>query len=259
MVSGSPVLIGRHDECALLDRLTETARGGWSAVLVIRGEAGIGKTALLEYATGAAEGLHVVSVAGVESEAEVAYAALHQLCLPLLDWSPALPAPQREALNTLFGSAAGDPPDRFLVGLAVLSLLSAAGQRQPLLCVMDDAQWLDHASAQALAFAARRLQADPVAMVFATQARDDGLSGLPELIVRGLPGSDARALLDWAIGTRAVERQVREQIIAEARGNPLALLELPGLITLADLTDAVTAAGAPGPPGRRERGFLRRY
>jgi DNA-binding CsgD family transcriptional regulator len=259
MVRGRPALIDRQDERTLLDRLADTARGGWSAVLVIRGEPGIGKTALLEYAVGAAKGLHVISVTGVESEAELGYAGLTQLCNPLLDRLEELPVPQREALATVFGLTAGNAPDRFLVGLAVLSLLSAAGQRQPLLCVIDDAQWLDRASVQAILFAARRLQADPVAMVFATRADSDDLSGLPELVVRGLPDGDAVALLDTVIGTRAVEKQVRDQVIAEARGNPLVLLELLGWITSAELTGGFAMSSGAGLAGKLERSFLRRY
>ncbi len=259
MVSGKPALLGRQDECALLDRLVETARGGWSAVLVIRGEPGIGKTALLEYAIGAAAGLQVVPVVGVESETELAYAALFQLCASLLNHLEAVPAAQRDALSTAFGLAAGNAPDRFLVGLAVVSLLSAAGQRQPLLCLIDDAQWLDQASVQALAFAARRLQADPVAMMFATRADSDDLSGLPQLVVRGLADDDARVLLDSVVGTRGVDSQVRDQVIAEARGNPLALLELPGRLTPAELTGGFAIPGVPGLPGKLERSFLRRY
>ena len=259
MVSGKPALLGRQDDCALLDRLVETARGGWSAVLVIRGEPGIGKTALLEYAIGAAAGLQVVRVVGVESETELAYAALFQLCTPLLNHLEAVPAAQRDALSTAFGLAAGNAPDRFLVGLAVVSLLSAAGQRQPLLCLIDDAQWLDQASVQALAFAARRLQADPVAMVFATRADIDDLSGLPQLAVRGLADGDARVLLDSVVGTRGVDSQVRDQVIAEARGNPLALLELPGRLTPDELAGGFAIPGVPGLPGKLERSFLRRY
>jgi DNA-binding CsgD family transcriptional regulator len=259
MVGGSPALIGRQDERALLDRLAATARGGWSAVLVLRGEAGIGKTALLEWAVAAAGHLDVVSVTGVESEAELTYAGLTQLCHPLLDHLKELPAPQREALATVFGLAAGTAPDRFLVGLAVLSLLSAAGQRRPLLCVIDDAQWLDRASVQAIRFAARRLQVDPIAMVFATREDNDDLSGLPELVVRGLPEDDALALLDTVFATRAVDRQVRDQVIAEARGNPLALLELPGRIRPADVTGDFVIPGVPGPVGKLEQSFLRRY
>jgi DNA-binding CsgD family transcriptional regulator len=259
MVSGKPALLGRQDERALLDRLVETARGGWSAVLVIRGEPGIGKTALLEYAIGAAAGLQVVPVAGVESETELAYAALFQLCTPLLNHLEAAPAAQRDALSTAFGLAAGNAPDRFFVGLAVVSLLSAAGQRQPLLCVIDDAQWLDQASVQALAFAARRLQADPVAMVFATRADSDDLSGLLQLVVRGLADGDARVLLDSVVGTRGVDSQVRDQVIAEARGNPLALLELPGRLTPDKLTGGFAIPGVPGLPGKLEQSFLPRY
>jgi len=259
MISGGPALIGRRDERAALDQLAETARGGWSGVLVLRGDAGIGKTALLEYAIAAADDLDVLAVTGVESEAELAYAGLTQLCQPLLDHVQELPAPQREALATVFGLATGSAPDRFVVGLAVLGLLSAAGQARPLLCVIDDAQWLDRASVHAILFAARRLQVDAIAMVFATRTDNDDLSGLPEFVVRGLPDDDALALLDTVVATRAADRQVRDQVIAEARGNPLALLESPSWITPAGLTGGFTTAGAPGLTGKLEQGFLRRY
>ncbi|HTU06130.1 MAG TPA: ATP-binding protein, partial [Trebonia sp.] len=212
MIGGrtAPALLGRDDERALLDRLVGTARGGWSAVLVLRGEPGVGKTALLEYAIGAAAGLRVVRVTGVQSESELAYATVQQLCAPLLNHLDALPGPQRDALATAFGMAAGKPPDRFMIGLGVLGLLSAsaADGRRPLLCAVDDGQWLDRASMEALAFAARRLQADAVAMVFATRADSDDLAGLPELRVRGLGDADARELLSSVIGTRSVDKRV---------------------------------------------------
>jgi len=259
MFSGTPALLGRQDECALLGRLGETARGGWSAVLVVRGEQGIGKTALLEHASGAADGLHIVHVAGVESEIQLAYTGLLQLCSPLLNQLDALPAPQRDALAAALGMAAGNAPDRFLVSLAVVSLLSAAGQRQPLLCVIDDAQWLDQASLQALAFAARRLQADPVAIVFATRSECDELSGLPELRVRGLADGDARVLLHSVIGTLGMDERVRDQVIAEAHGNPLALLELPRGLKPTKLSGGFAIPDVPGPAGRLGRSFLRRY
>jgi len=228
--------------------------------MVLRGEPGVGKTALLEYAIGAAAGLRVVRVTGVQSESELAYATVQQLCAPLLNHLDALPGPQRDALATAFGMAAGKPPDRFMIGLGVLGLLSAsaADGRRPLLCAVDDGQWLDRASMEALAFAARRLQADAVAMVFATRADSDDLAGLPELRVPGLGDADARELLSSVIGTRSVDKRVFDQVIVEARGNPLALLELPGGLTLAELTGGFTVPGAPGPGGRLERGFVRR-
>src|SRR6266852_9898442 len=190
-----PALYGRRLECAVLDELLEQVRRGRSTVLVMRGEAGVGKTALLEYVAGRARGCRLARVAGVQSEMELAFAGLHQLCAPMLNRAQCLPVPQREALRTAFGLADGPPPDRFLVGLAVLSLLSGVAGDRPLICLVDDAQWLDQASAQALGFAARRLAADPVGLVFA--ARDPGrdLAGLPELAIGGLQEHDARALL----------------------------------------------------------------
>ena len=172
-------LLGRADECALLDALIDTVRRGESRSLVLRGEAGIGKTALLEYLVGSASDLTVVRAVGVESEMELAYASLHQLCAPLLDRLAGLPGPQRQALEIVFGLSAGAPPDRFLVGLAVLSLFSEVAEERPLLCVVDDAQWLDQASALTLAFVARRLLAEPVGIVFAAREPGEELAHVP--------------------------------------------------------------------------------
>jgi DNA-binding CsgD family transcriptional regulator len=246
------MLLGRLPERAALSGLLEAARAGRSGVLVMRGEPGVGKTALLEYAVESAAGLRVARVAGVESEMELAFAALQQLCAPMLDKLERLPDPQREALGVAFGLKLGPVPDRFLVGLAALSLLSEVAGQQPLLCVIDDAQWLDRASAQTLAFVARRLLAEPAALVFATREEGEEFRGLPELLVGGLGGGDARELLGSVIGGPLDER-VRDRIVAETRGNPLALLELPrgapGLPGLPDL---------PGLPGRIEESFRRR-
>jgi DNA-binding CsgD family transcriptional regulator len=249
-------LRGRDAECAALDELISDAGAGRSRVVVVRGEAGVGKTALLEYAADHAPGFATARAAGVEAEVELAFAALHQLCAPLLTHLDRLPAPQRDALSTAFGRSAGPPPDRFLVGLAVLSLLAAATQNRPLLCLIDDAQWLDRVSAQTLAFVARRLLAEPVALVFAARSTvPDELTGLPHMDVTGLSDGDARALLDSVIRGRMDER-VRDRIIAEARGNPLALLELP--------LDPAAAEGGFGRPDARppssriEQSFLRR-
>ena len=176
------MLLDRLSERAALSQLLDAARAGRSGVLVMRGEPGAGKTALLEYAIGSAAGLRVTRVAGVESEMELAFAALQQLCAPMLDKLEGLPDPQRDALGVAFGLNIGAAPDRFLVGLAALSLLSEAAGQQPLLCVIDDAQWLDRASAQALAFVARRLLAEPVALVFATREPGEEFRGLPELL-----------------------------------------------------------------------------
>ena len=184
-------LLDRHGERAVLDGVLDQARGGSSAVLVVRGEPGIGKTALLDYAAGRAVGFRVVRAWGVESEMELAFAGLHQLCVPMLGRLEQLPGPQRDALAVAFGMREGPAPDRFLVGLAVLSLLAATAEDQPLACLVDDAQWLDRASVQCLAFAARRLLAEPVAVILAARQPDDHdeLAGLPGLTVTGLPGA----------------------------------------------------------------------
>jgi DNA-binding CsgD family transcriptional regulator len=246
------MLLNRLPERAALGQLLEAARGGRSGALVVHGEAGVGKTALLDCAIESAAGLRIARVAGIESEMELAYAALQQLCAPMLDKLDALPDPQREALGVAFGLNTGAAPDRFLVGLAALSLLSEVAEQQPLLCVIDDAQWLDRASAQALAFAARRLLAEPVALVFAAREPGEEYLGLPELPVGGLGEGDARELLSSVIGGPLDER-VRDRIVAETGGNPLALLELPqGVPGFPD------APGAPGLPGRIEDSFRRR-
>jgi DNA-binding CsgD family transcriptional regulator len=251
------VLHGRRDEREVLDRLLEAVRGGQSHVLVVTGEPGVGKTALLGSVIRSASGFRVARAVGVESEMELAFAALQQLCAPLLDRLDRLPGPQQDALGAAFGLSAGDAPDRFLVGLAVLSLFSEAAQEQPLLCVIDDAQWLDRASAQALAFVARRLLAESVALVFATRDPGDELERLPKLAVEGLRRCDARALLDSALGVPLDER-VRERLIAETRGNPLALLELPRGLTAAELAGGFGLLDALGLSGRIEDSFRTR-
>ena len=201
---------------------------------MLRGEAGIGKTALLEYLVASASDLTVVRAVGVESEMELAYAGLHQLCGPLLGRLESLPGPQRQALEIVFGLSAGAAPDRFLVALAVLSLLSEVAEERPVLCVVDDAQWLDQASALTLAFVARRLLAEPVGLVFAAREPGDQLGDLPDLEVGGLRHGDARALLSSAVRFR-LDEQVRDRIVAETRGNPLALLELPRGLSATEL------------------------
>jgi DNA-binding CsgD family transcriptional regulator/tetratricopeptide (TPR) repeat protein len=220
----------------VLDRLLENVRGGESAALVIRGEAGVGKTALLRYAARQASGFRVAQIAGVESEMELPYAALHQLCAPMLVQLDALPDPQGAALRVAFGLSSGDPPDRFLVALAALSLLAQIAEDRPLLCLVDDGQWLDGASGQVLGFVARRLQAESVTMVFAVRelADDRPFAGLPELMLAGLAPDDARAVLATVVPGRLDER-VRDRIVAETRGNPLALLELPRGMSAAEL------------------------
>src|SRR5947207_5934819 len=197
-----PTLLGRADECALLDTLVDAVRRGEGRSLLVRGGAGIGKTALLEYLVRSASGLTVLRAVGVESEMELAYAGLHQLCASLLDRLDRLPTPQRQALEIAYGLSAGGAPDRFLVGLAVLSLLSEAADERPILCLVDDAQWLDRASALSLAFVARRLLAERVGVVFAAREPGGELAHLPELDVHGLLRDDARALLSTSVWLR---------------------------------------------------------
>ena len=254
---GPTMLRGRRRECAVLGGLFDGVRGGLSAVLILRGEAGVGKTALLDHAVAAAADLRVVRAAGVEQEMGLAFAGLHQLCGPVLDRLARLPGPQRAALETAFGLEAGPAPDRFLVGLAVLSLLSEVAGEQPLVCVVDDAQWLDQASAQALAFAARRLATESVLVLFAAQEPGADLRGLPELVVGGLGAADARELLDSAVRWPMDDR-VRTQIVAETRGNPLALVDLPRGLSPAALAGGFRLAEALPLPHRIEQDFLRR-
>jgi DNA-binding CsgD family transcriptional regulator len=229
----------------MLDELVAGIRRGESRSLVLRGEAGIGKTALVQYLVESASDMTVARAAGVESEMELAFASLHQLCAPLLDQLERLPAPQRDALRIVFGMRAGPAPDRFLVGLAVLSLLSDVAEQRPLLCVVDDAQWLDQTSALTLAFVARRLLAEPVGLVFAEREPGEELRHLPDLEVHGLVNGDARALLSSTVRF-ALDRRVCDRIIAETRGNPLALLELPRGLTPTQL------AGGFGIPEARD-------
>ena len=231
-------LRGRADECAVLDGLLRDIRRSQSRSLVLRGEAGIGKSALLEYLIGSAADLTVLRAVGVESEMELAYASLHQLCAMLLDRLERLPPPQREALEIVFGVSAGAPPDRFLVGLGVLTLLSDAAEERPVLCVIDDAQWLDQASALVLAFVSRRLLAEPVGIVFGAREPGNELQHLPELEVSRLRDGDARELLGEAVRFKLDER-IRDRIIAETHGNPLALLELPRGLTRRSLQAAL--------------------
>jgi DNA-binding CsgD family transcriptional regulator len=239
-------LLDRVSERDALDRLVAGVRAGQSRVLVLRGEAGVGKTALLRHLAATAEGCRVARAAGVESEMELAFAGLHALCARMLDRLEHLPGPQRDALRTAFGLSAGPPPDRFLVGLAVLSLLADVAEERPLVCIVDDAQWLDRVSAQTLAFVARRLLAERVGLVFALRESGDEhvLEGLPELVIEGLADSDASALLESTV-PGPVDARVRRRILDEMRGNPLALLELPRGLTPAEL------AGGFGLPDTR--------
>src|SRR5258707_2054073 len=218
------MLVNRATERSVLDSMIASARSGMGSALVRRGETGIGKTALMDYAVESAAGFRVARAGGVESEMELPYAALHQLCVPMLGRLERLPGPQRDALGVAFGLRSGEAPDRYLVGLAVLSLLSEVAGKRPLLCVVDDAQWLDRASAQALAFAARRLLAEPVAVIFAAREPGGEFTGLPGRLVQGLEDTDARALLGSFLHV-PLDEQVRERILAEMRGNPLALVE----------------------------------
>ncbi len=238
-------LIGRRDECAVVDGIVDALRAGESRALVLRGEPGIGKTALLDHLARAADGFQVVRTAGVQAEMELAFAGVHQLCQPFLDHLGRLPAPQRDALGTALGIAEGPVPDRFLVGLAVLNLLSNVAAERPLICLVDDEQWLDRASAQVLAFVARRLGAESVAVVFAAREPTDAVSGLPTLVIRGLHAPDARALLEAAL-IGPLDVRVRDRIVAETRGNPLALLELPRQMTAEDLAGGFGFFGAAG-------------
>jgi DNA-binding CsgD family transcriptional regulator len=253
------VLAGRTAECARLDRLLADVQTGRSAVLVLRGEPGIGKTALLAYAAEHAQGCRVLRAIGAESEMELPYAALHQLCVPLLGGLELLPPPQRDALGTAFGLSSGARPDRFLLGLALLSLLSAAAEQQPIVCLIDDSQWLDKSSAQVLAFVARRLQAESVLLLFAEREEGalDELAGLPDLRLEGLAGADARALLASVI-TGPLDERVRERIIAETRGNPLALLELPHGLSPAKLSGGFGLPDTIALTSRIELSFLQR-
>ena len=251
-----PGLIDRHAECDVLGRLVAAVRAGESRALVVHGEPGVGKTALLEYLAGQASGCRVVHAGGVQSEMELAFAVLHQLCAPMLDRLERLPPPQRDALRTAFGLSAGPAPDRFLIGLAALGLLSDMAGERPLVCIVDDEQWLDSASAQVLAFVARRLGAESVGLVFGARVPTGDLAGLPELVVGGLRQDDARTLLDSAL-TGPLDTLVRDQIVAEAHGNPLALLELPRGWTAAELAGGFGLPGAVPLAGRIEESFRR--
>jgi len=257
--AGSPGLLDRVNERGVLDRLVAGVRAGQSHVLVLRGEAGVGKTALLRHLPSAAAGCQVISATGAESEMELAFAGLHALCAPLLGGLGSLPGPQRNALETAFGMSAGEPPEPFFVGLAVLSLLAGAAEEQPFVCIVDDAQWLDQISSQTLAFVARRLLAERVGFVFAVRGQGDEheFGGFPELLIEGLPVEDARQLLDATI-PGPLDEQVKARILDETRGNPLALRELPLGLTPAELAGGF---GFPDPgrlTSRIEQSFLQR-
>ncbi|MET0816547.1 MAG: AAA family ATPase [Solirubrobacteraceae bacterium] len=251
--------LDRESERDVLERLVAAVRAGQGRVLVLRGEAGVGKTALLRHLSGAADACRVARAAGVESEMELPFAGLHALCAPMLGRIGNLPHPQREALSTAFGLSAGPPPDRFLVGLAVLSLLADAAEEKPLVCIIDDAQWLDRVSAETLAFVARRLLAERLGLVFAV--RETGgervLDGLPELVIEGLAADDARLLLDTSI-PGPIDERVKARILGEAGGNPLALIELPQGLTPAELAGGFGLPDARPLASRIEHRYLQR-
>src|SRR6516225_2290800 len=252
-----PTLLNRQRERAVLDGLLGDLRAGRGRALVVRGEAGVGKSALLDCLAGAAVDMRVARAVGAESEMELAFAGLHLLCAPLLGRLEGLPGPQRDALGVAFGLREGDAPDRVMVGLAVLTLLAEVAEDRPLLCLVDDAQWLDRASAQVLVFAARRLLAEPVGLVFAARDPGEQLGGLPDLEVRGLRDADARGLLRSVVRVR-LDEQVRDRILAETRGNPLALLELPRGLSPAQLAGGFGLTGAQTVPARVEENFRNR-
>lgn len=249
-------LIDRFAERSLIEGVVRDVRSGHSRVLVLHGDPGIGKSALIEHAARHTHGCRVLRAAGVESEMELAYAALHQLCMPMLDRLDHLPVPQRDALRTAFGLSAGPAPDRFLIGLAVLSLFSEVAEDQPLLGLIDDLQWLDEASAQALAFVARRLGAEPIGMIVATRVLNPAMAALPTMQVRGLREPDARALLD-AVLTAPLDERIRNQIVAETGGNPLALLELPRGMGVHELAGGFGLPGAVQLSAAMEESFRR--
>ncbi|GIJ54402.1 helix-turn-helix transcriptional regulator [Virgisporangium aurantiacum] len=250
-------LRGRGGECGVIDDFLGAVRAGAGRALVVHGEPGVGKTALLDHLVERASGCRLARAAGVESEMELAYAGLHQLLTPMLHRVDELPGPQCAALQTAFGLRSGPVPDRFLVGLATLSLLAEVAEEHPLICLVDDAQWLDHASAQVLGFVGRRLVAECVGLVFATRGAGNDLAGLPELRVGGLGDADARALLAAAL-TGPLDAQVIDRLVAETRGNPLALLELPQGLTPAELAGGFALPDAIPLSGRIEESFRRR-
>ena len=258
-VPRTPAFRGRARERQVLDALLDRVRRGESAALVIRGEAGIGKTALIRYCARQAAGCRLIQFAGVESEMELPFAALHQLCMPMLDGLAALPEPQEHALRVAFGLAAGPAADRFVVGLAALSLLAENAAARPLVCLVDDAQWLDDASCQVLGFVARRLLAESVLLLFAVRetADEQMFPGLPALTVEGVTDEDARALLTAAVPGHLDER-VCDRIVAETRGNPLGLLELARGLNQAELAGGFAGPHTASLPGRLQDHYVQR-
>jgi DNA-binding CsgD family transcriptional regulator len=255
----APAFTGRSRERREIDNAMDRVRGGESAVLVLRGEPGTGKTALLQFASDQARGCRVAQIAGVESELELPYAALHQLCAPMLGELEALPEPQEQALQVAFGSAAGSVPDRFLVGLAVLSLMAEVAAKRPLVCLIDDAQWLDEASCQVLGVAARRLLAESVLLLLAVRETGEErlFPGVPELTVEGLVADDARGLLEAVVPGHLDER-VRDRLVAETGGNPLALLELVRGISDAELAGGFAMPSQQPVSGQLQDHYVRR-
>ncbi|HVM66936.1 MAG TPA: AAA family ATPase, partial [Acidimicrobiales bacterium] len=255
------MLIDRDVEKRELGTLLVSLREGLSAARVLRGEAGIGKTALLEYVVASAPDMHVSRVAGTESEIDLGFAALHQLLAPFLPRLERLPAPQRAALGSAFGLIEGPAPSLFLVGLATLTLLADEAAQRPLLCVIDDAQWLDQGSAHVLGFVARRLFADRIGMLFALRDPIDGdaaFAGLSELRVGGLIDDDARKLLD-AVTAGRLDHQTAARIIAASQGNPLALMELGEELLAGGVSRGAAQLAGPLPLGPRlEARFLSR-
>ncbi|UBU10301.1 ATP-binding protein [Nonomuraea gerenzanensis] len=249
-------LVNRVSEREALIGFLKAVREGTGRALVLSGDAGLGKTALLDDMTARAHGFRVLRVSGMQSEMELAFAGLHQLCSPMLERVEVLPKPQQLALRTAFGLAEGPPPARFMVGMAVLSLLSETSRERPLLCVADDLHWLDRASAQALGFVARRLGADPVGMVFGARTPTDEVAGVPELRLRGLADQHAHELLATAL-TGPLDMRVRDQIVAETRGNPLALLELPRTMSREELAVGFGFPGTAPLSGQIEQSFAR--
>ena len=253
-----PTLLGRQDACAVLDGLLQGARAGHSGVLALRGEPGIGKSALLKYAAGSASDMRVLRVIGVESERDLPYAAVQQVFAPLQDGLERLPGPQQDALRTTFGLVEGPMPDRLLVALGVLSLVSEGADERPLVCLIDDAQWLDHASANVLSFVARRLLAEPIALLFATRTPTDELAALPELWLEGLPTADARELLTSVV-TGKLDELVADEVVAESGGNPLALLEWARGLSPGKVAGGFGLPEASSVPGRIEASFAERF
>lgn len=249
-------LLGRRAELAVLERVVAGLRTGESRALVVLGEAGVGKTALLDHMARSAEDLRILRAVGVQSEMELLFAALHQLCAPILARTDRIPGPQRQALATIFGMAPGPAPDPFMVGLAVLSLISDLAAEKPVLVIVDDAQWLDTATAQTLGFVARRLGTEAVGLVFGARESRMELRDLPGMTVEGLPDAEARALLGSTVDF-LIDGPIRDRIVAETGGNPLALLELPRGLTATQLAAGFGLAGGPGLPVRIEQSFLR--